>query len=75
MLESVIGMMIEAEAEAARQVLASELPVLQKIAGIITSARPNQDEQPIEEALNRPENVLMHYKLQDQLCTGVDKIT
>ncbi len=71
MLEAVIGMMIEAEAEAARQVLASQLPVPQKIVGIIASARPNQDEQPIEEALNRPENVLMHNKLQGQLLEAI----
>ena len=71
MLEAVIGMMIEAEAEAARQVLASEMPVEQKIVGIIASARPNQDEQPIEEALNRPENVLMHNKLQGQLLEAI----
>lgn len=71
MLEAVIGMMIEAEAEAARQVLASEIPVPQKIVGIIASARPNQDEQPIEEALNRPENVLMHNKLQRQLVEAI----
>lgn len=71
MLEAVIGMMIEAEAEAARQVLASELPVEQKIVGIIASARPTQDEQPIEDALNRPENVLMHNKLQRQLLEAI----
>ena len=71
MLEAVIGMMIEAEAEAARQVLASEMPVPQKIVGIIASARPNQDEQPIEEALNRPENVLLHNKLQAQLLEAI----
>ena len=67
MLEAVIGMMIEAEAEVARQVLTSELPVEQKIVGIIASARPTQDEQPIEAALNRPENVFMHKKIQEQL--------
>ena len=71
MLEAVIGMMIEAEAEAARQVLASQMPVPQKIAGIIASARPTQDEQPIEDALNRPENVLMHNKLQGQLLEAI----
>ena len=71
MLEAVIGMMIEAEAEAARQVLASEMPVEQKIVGIIASARPNQDEQPIEDALNRPENALMHDKLQRQLLEAI----
>lgn len=71
MLEAVIGMMIEAEVEVARQVLASEMPVPQKIVGIIASARPTQEEQPIEAALNRPENVLMHNKLQGQLLEKI----
>ena len=35
MLEDVIDMMIESEAEAARQILRAELPVPQKIVGII----------------------------------------
>ena len=38
MLEEVIGMMIENETEAARQIMESDIPVPQKIAGIITSA-------------------------------------
>ena len=71
MLEAVIGMMIEAEAEAARRILASELPVPQKLVGIIASVRPNQDEQPIEEALKRPENVLMHNKIRSRLLEAV----
>ena len=71
MLEAVIGMMIEAEAEVARQVLASGMPVPQKIVGIVSSVRPTQEERPIEEALNRPENVLMHDKLQRQLLEDI----
>ena len=71
MLEAVIGMMIEAEAEAARRVLASELPVPQKLVGIIASVRPSRDEQPIEEALRRPENVLMHTKIRSQLLEAI----
>ena len=71
MLEAVIGMMIEAEVEAARQVLASQLPVPQKIAGIISTARPAQEERPIEDALNRPENLLMHNKIRDQLLAAI----
>ena len=67
MLEAVIGMMLDAEVEAARQILATEMPVPQKIVGIIASARPTQEEQPIEAVLNRPENVLMHKKIQEQL--------
>ncbi len=71
MLEAVIGMMIEAETEVARQVLASEMPVPQKIVGIVSSVRPTQEERPIEDALNRPENVLMHDKLQRQLLADI----
>ena len=71
MLEAVIGMMIEAEAQAARQVLASELPVPENIVGIVASARPTQDEQPIASALNRPENVLMHKKIREQLVEAM----
>lgn len=71
MLEAVIGMMIEAEAEAARRVLASDMPVAQKIVGIVSSVRPSQEERPIEDALNRPENVLLHDKLQRQLLEDI----
>ena len=71
MLEAVIGTMIEAEAEVARQVLASEMTVPQKIVGIVSSVRPTQEERPIEDALNRPENVLLHDKLQRQLLEDI----
>ena len=67
MLEAVIGMMIEAEATAARRVLASEMPTPQKLVGIIASARPTQDEQPIEAALNQPENALLHKRMRERL--------
>ena len=71
MLEEVIGMMIEAETEAARQVLQSPLPVPQKIIGIIASLRPSREEAPIEGALMRPENVLMHRKILQKLSDTV----
>lgn len=71
MLEEVIGMMIEAEAERARQVLSSETDVPQKIVGIILSLRPSPEEMPIEDALNRPENLLMHNKIRRRLMETV----
>ena len=40
-LEEVIGMMISEETEAAKKVLASDIPVPQKIVGIIASIRPS----------------------------------
>ncbi|MBO4419635.1 MAG: TetR/AcrR family transcriptional regulator [Oscillospiraceae bacterium] len=71
MLEEVIGMMIEQETETARKVLQSPLPVPQKIIGIIASLRPTQEEAPIEGALMRPENVLMHRKILQKLSDAV----
>ena len=70
-LEAVIGMMIDQEAEAAGQVLRSDLPVPQKIAGIIAALRPRQEEQPIEGALMNPENALMHAKIKRRLIETV----
>ncbi len=64
MLEEVIGMMIEQETEAARQILKAEILVPQKIAGIISSLRPTQEETPIEGALMQPENIVMHEKVR-----------
>ena len=66
-LEEVIGMMIEKETEAAAAVVDAPLPVPQKIVGIIASIRPAPEEKPIEGALMRPENSLMHQKIKRRL--------
>ena len=71
MLEEVIGMMIGQEIQAAEQILQTELPVPQKILGIITSLRPAPAESPIEEALMKPENIIMHGKIQKKLIESV----
>ena len=70
-LEAVIGMMIDQEIEEAGKFMTAEIPVPQKIVGIITSIRPTQEEQPIEGALMRPENVLMHNKIRQKLVERV----
>ena len=67
LLEEVIGMMIDRETEAAAQILAAEIPVPQKIAGIISSLRPTQEETPIEGALMQPENIVMHEKIRKKI--------
>lgn len=67
LLEEVIGMMIDRETEAAGQVLKAEIPVTQKIAGIISSFRPTQEETPIEGALMQPENIVMHEKIRQKI--------
>jgi len=64
MLEEVIGMMIDRETEAAKQILKADLPIPQKVVGIISSLRPGQEEMPIEGALMQPENTVMHEKVR-----------
>ena len=71
MLEEVIGMMIEQEMQAAEQILQTDLPVPQKIVGIITSLRPAPAESPIEEALKQPENIIMQEKKKKKLIESV----
>ena len=67
MLEDVIGMMLQSEAEKAEAVLHTDLPVSEKIAAIIASVHPAREEQTIEDALHRPENVLMHNKTRERI--------
>ena len=71
MLEEVIGMMIDQETEAARQLVQRDIPVLQKIVEIVASVRPRQEESPIEDALMTPENTLMHAKIKRRLLETV----
>ncbi len=70
-LEEVIGMMIDQEVEMAKQIIPAPIPVPQKIAGLISSVRPSQEELPIEGALMQPENVLMHNRIRKRLLEKV----
>ena len=67
MLEDVIEMMIESEAETAGQIIGSDMPVPQKIVAVMASVKPAEAEQPIQDALMQPENVLMHDKIRKKL--------
>ena len=67
MLEEVIGMMLDQEMEAAGRILQAEIPVPQKIIGMISSLRPTQEERPIEGALMQPENIVMHEKIRKKI--------
>ena len=67
MLEEVIDMMIDNEVEMAKQVIAMDISVPQKIVGILASIKPTEAEQPVKNALFQPENVLMHYKVRQKL--------
>ena len=71
-LEEVIDMMIDSETAMAKQIIATDISVPQKIVGILASMKPSEAEQPVKNALFQPENVLMHYKVRQKL---IDVIT
>lgn len=72
MLEEVIDMMIDSETEMAKQIIQTDIPVPQKIIGILASMKPTEAEQPIKNTLFKGENVLMHHKVRNKL---IDTLT
>ena len=66
-LEKVIEMMIEEECKKANEILQSNLSVQEKILGIIISMRPNTEELKIQKAINIPENIVMHQKINKKI--------
>lgn len=71
-LEEVVNMMITDEVGKARKILNAPIPVPQKLVGIISALRPEQDESSIANALNRSENIVMHEKVNRRI---VDEAT
>ena len=72
MLEEVIDMMIENETEMAEEIIRTDIPVPQKIVGMLTSVKPTEAEQPIKNTLFQEENVLMHHKVRKKM---IDTLT
>ena len=66
-LEAVIDMMINNEVRQAQAILSAPIPVPQKLIGVITSLRPEQDENNIADALNKRENIVMHEKVNRRI--------
>lgn len=66
-LEEVIDMMIAKEEAKARMILDMPIPVPQKIVGILSSFRPDENEQSIVELINKKENLIMHEKVNDKV--------
>ena len=67
LLEDVIEMMLDEEIAKAEEVLSSDLPIPQRIVGIIASIRPGVGEKPIEDALHEDENAFMHNKVNKRI--------
>ena len=74
MLEEVIDMMIDSETEMAEQIIRTNIPVPQKIVGILTSMKPTEAEQPIKNTLFQEENVLMHHKVRKKLIDTLNPL-
>ena len=74
MLEEVIDMMLDSQLEKAKTLLELDIPIPQKIVGIVASIRPGQDEMPIEDALHSPENLLMHEKINKKIIEEVSPL-
>ena len=74
MLEEVCMMMIDGETEKAMQIVNADIPIPQKIIGIISSFRPEQREKTITDTLNSSENILMHDKVNKRIIEVVAPI-
>lgn len=66
-LEAVIDMMIDEDVAKATEIVDSPMPVPEKIAAVIYSFRPGEDEQGIAMTVNEVENILLHDKLNKRL--------
>ena len=66
-LEAVINMMINNEVRRAQEILSAPLSVPQKLIGVITSLRPEQNESNIADTLHRKENIIMHEKVSRRI--------
>lgn len=66
-LEAVIDTMIDEDVAKATEIVDSPMPVPEKIAAVIYSFRPGEDEQGIAMTVNEVENILLHDKLNKRL--------
>lgn len=66
-LEAVIDMMINNEVQRAQEILSAPISVPQKLIGVITSLRPEQNESNIADTLNKKENIMMHEKVSRRI--------
>ena len=71
LLEEVIGLMIANGSDKAKAVLASKASIPEKIVGIILSYRPEESEVLIRDALNKPENSILHNRMNEKLREDV----
>ena len=66
-LEEVIGMILEAETEKALEIKKADIPAPQKLVAVIACFKPDISESSMVDALNKPENLLMHERFNEKL--------
>ena len=71
MLEAVIGMMLEGYEERAYEVLGAELPLEEKMLGIVAAFRPSDNESTIVSTLNKQENLIMHDRINREMIERI----
>ncbi|MDO4978632.1 MAG: TetR/AcrR family transcriptional regulator [Candidatus Saccharibacteria bacterium] len=67
LLEAVINKLLDQEKAKAIEVAESSMPLEQKLVGVIMAMRPTSSEAEIADALNKPENIVMHEKINQKI--------
>jgi len=67
MLEEVVGMIIDEGGKNAKMVLNSDLELEEKLVGSILALRANPTEASLQDAVNSPENIVLHKKINDRI--------
>ena len=70
-LEEVIGMILDAETEKALELKKADMPAPQKLVAIIACFKPDVSESSMVDALNKPENLLMHERFNEKLMDRI----
>ena len=71
MLEDVIGMILDLETEKALEVKNADLPAPRKLMAVIACFKPDVSESSMVDALNKPENIVMHERFNEKLIERV----
>ena len=70
-LEEVIGMILDSETEKALAIKEADMPVPQKLMAILACFKPDVSESSMVDALNKPENLIMHERFNEKIIERV----
>lgn len=66
-LEEVVNMIIDDGVLRAKQVLESDLKIEEMLVNAIIALRANTEEQSVQNAVNAPENIILHKRINDRI--------